>query len=205
MSQVSFRCLKLQGQKEEQVPYQYTGSNSTLNIIILNVQNDDRVLSVIKDRYIHLDKNYDVIIGLRDMYFDGYPDTKVNETENKRIIKNIKKEINKFDNHNKIRFFFMIMEFESWLFNLRTTLEEYIFEEFDDIPNLPTESEKIFRPSNLLKSILGNYKISYQKHFSQTESILSHLKNDDLKNVLNEKRVSSFRLFLRYCSRGLQL
>jgi hypothetical protein len=198
-SKISFRCLKLQGQKEEQVPYKYELDDAKLNIIILNAQNDERVLAVIKDRYNSLDRKYDIIIGLRDMYSKHYPDTKVNEIENQLIKKNIKKQIRKFDTNKKVRFFFMIMEFESWLMNLKKTLEEYVFDKTGEIPLISSEPEKYFRPSQVLKSILSKHGIKYDKHFSETESILSYFQADDIEFVLHQKSYASFQLFLRYC------
>lgn len=201
LSMVSFRCLKLQGQKEEQAPYEYKSNNPSFNIIILNVQNDDRVLSVIKERYKILDNKYDLIIGLRDMYSENYPKTEADQKLNREIKNKIKKQIKTFDTNKKIRFFFMIMEFESWLLSLKKTIEEYVFEKSGEIPIIHSEPEKLFHPSHALKSIFGNYKISYGKHYSEVESILSFFQEDDLMAVLRERNSISFQLFLRYCFR----
>ena len=199
LSLVSFGCLKLQGQKEEQAPYQYRLDNALLNIIILNAQNDDRVLSVIKDRYNYFIIKYDIIIGLRDMYSDSYPDKRVNEKENLKIKRNIKKEINSFDFYGKVRFFFMIMEFESWLMSLRKTVKEYIIDKSGLDPTIPEELENLFRPSNTLKSIFGKNKLKYDKHYDDTQSIFSFFNQDDITLVLKSRDPKSFHLFLRYC------
>ncbi len=201
LSKISFGCLKLQGHKEEQVPYEHKVKDSLLNIIILNAQNDDRVLSMIKDRYKYLNTKYDTIIALRDMYSESYRGTEADQKINNMVKSSIKNQIKTFDLNKKVRFFFMIMEFESWLLSLKTTLEEYIFNQSSQIPTLPLEPEKIYRPSHVLKSILGNYNIPYGKHFGEVESILSHFQEDDLNFILREKNSISFQLFLKYSLR----
>lgn len=198
-SLVSFGCLKLQGQKEEQVPYAYRLDNALLNIIILNAQNDERVLSVIKDRYNYFNNKYDIIIGIRDMYSDSYPDKRVNEKENLKIKRNIKKEINSFDFLGKVRFFFMIMEFEAWLMSLKNTIKDYVLDKSGIEPTIPGELQNLFRPSNTFKSILGKNKIKYDKHYDDTQSIFSFFNQDDLTLVLKSREPKSFHLFLRYC------
>ncbi len=204
LSKVSFGCLKLQGQKEEQVPYEHTIDNSSLKIIILNAQNDERVLSVIKDKYQHFSSKYNLIIGLRDMYSESYPGSEADSRINLKIRKNIKRQIRTFDLNRKVRFFFMIMEFESWLLSLENTLTEFVFGKTGEIPSIHSEPEKLFRPSHVLKSILGKYELTYRKHYSETQSILSCFQDEDLQSVIKGKKSPSFQLFLRYCSRYVQ-
>ena len=115
------------------------------------------------------------------------------------IKRNIKKEINSFDFYGKVRFFFMIMEFESWLMSLRKTVKEYIIDKSGLDPTIPEELENLFRPSNTLKSIFGKNKLKYDKHYDDTQSIFSFFNQDDITLVLKSRDPKSFHLFLRYC------
>lgn len=199
LSKISFRCIRLRGNFEETVPYDYPNSNSSHNFTIINVENDERVLSVIRDRFELFQKKYDFIIGLRDMYSESYPMKYVDQKENNKIKLKIKKYIQDFDRPKKIRFFFMIMEFESWLLSLNISLSNFMENKTGKtIPVTIDNPEFIFRPSTKIKKLFQDNSLYYDKHIKDIEGILHYSSIDEFTKIRKNLSSKSFSLFLRY-------
>lgn len=70
---VSFKCFDLYSRQMIQTAYNYPNDNAEILFLIINVGNDETVLSAIKDRENDLiNKGYEKIIALRDMYSENY-------------------------------------------------------------------------------------------------------------------------------------
>ncbi len=73
---LSFECFELHSGEFQGVPYRDIRPNSTIHFLIVNVANDGKVITAIKEREAALLKRgYDVIIGLRDVYSEAYRKT----------------------------------------------------------------------------------------------------------------------------------
>ncbi len=71
---LSFECLELRSDKLFNVPHKFgSPNNAKVHFMIVNVGNDEKVLSAIAERETRLVKQgYDEIIGIRDMYSREY-------------------------------------------------------------------------------------------------------------------------------------
>ena len=72
-SKISFRCLRLYAGRDIPAKYDYLNPNAEIHFLIVNVGQDEKVLSILKEREANLiRKGFDRIVGLRDMYSEEY-------------------------------------------------------------------------------------------------------------------------------------
>ena len=70
---LSFNCFRLLAKRAHPPPYTFNNPKAEVHYQIINVGNDEKVLSAIKDREAKLfNKGFAKIIGLRDMYSRAY-------------------------------------------------------------------------------------------------------------------------------------
>lgn len=118
--EISINCMELRSNKLKSVKYNYWSPESKLYFLIIDVWNDEKVLSVIKEREKSMIKNwYKKIIRLRDMYSEKYlnktkKDRKIDKSVTNKFIKSAQDEIKLMNNSDKISLHFAIMEIEAW-------------------------------------------------------------------------------------------
>jgi len=207
---ISYKCLKLQANKFSEIPYNYNTNVPTVdfNFLLINVQNDDLVLSAIKAREVNLfNRGYELILGIRDMYCKSYNDKskgKIDDCVSELVKLRVHLETSKMSKPDKIFIHFSIMEFEAWILSMHT-----LFNKIDsalscesirlklglDLKKIDPQNE-FYRPSNELKRILKLCEIDYDKSFSILERIFSRLAINDLDYVLTNNRCSSYIDFI---------
>jgi hypothetical protein len=70
---LSFECFSLIADRLHRAPYRLSPPGAQIHFLLVNVGNDERALSAIAEREDNLvNKGYDKIIGLRDMYSEAY-------------------------------------------------------------------------------------------------------------------------------------
>jgi hypothetical protein len=203
---LSILCISIIGEGERQVPHPYS-DKPNIHFQIVNVGNDERVLSFIRERFNGLrNKGFEVIIGLRDIYSAEYTNRSNNVDDeiikliidgNQVIIDNIQ------DRPRTIRMFYAIMEFEAWLlsmpkilssFNPALTIEK-INEEFGyDLSTIIPQKE-FFHPTNQMKEILNLVNEKYNKSDDLMERLISYLDLDELINIINANKCPSLAIF----------
>lgn len=204
---LSFVCIKLHGDKEESVPYSYRSPNPKVHFLILNVQNDARVLSAIKMKEKNLfKKGYHRIIGLRDMYSKYYRNHSpkvINENLNNEIICATMKTINTMSNPGKIKFYFAIMEVEAWflsMYNLFCKINDMLSTDYlktklkIDLKAIDPQKE-FYKPSDMINEIFSLIGLEYDKSKSDSEKICSKMEVKDFDSATENDRCSTFKDF----------
>ncbi|MDM8559006.1 hypothetical protein [Candidatus Parabeggiatoa sp. HSG14] len=208
-SLLSFECVKFHGGENKYVPYPFGNKQtSKIHFLIVNVENDEKVLIVIKNMEENLIKKggYSKIIGLRDMYSRIYrtkSNGKIDDEISKQFIETYNSEINKMSTPDKISFYFSIMEIESWWLSMFT-----LFKKIDSSLTVDAINEKFgfkldeidperyfFHPANDLKSILESVGKSYDKKRGDVESITTHITLQDIDAGISNNRCGTLRAF----------
>lgn len=204
---LSFECFDLRSDKFFSVPYKVGSVDSAkIHFLIINVGNDEKVLSAIAERETRLVKQgYDKIIGLRDMYSKAY--RKRANTVNQQIIEDFVQAhnttIQRLNNADRIQLFFAIMELEAWflsMYNLFKKLDPaltcvYIEEQMGfNLATVNSEKE-FFHPTNVLASILNLVGMRYDKSSDQMESITTRIDQADIDDAVENGRCNSLARF----------
>ena len=205
---IGFNCYNLLNNNLVDTSYQYGDENSENYYLIVNVGNDNSVLGKIRARMPFLVKNnYNVVIGLRDMFSDQYiKDVKgreINDVVTQMHIDAVKEQIDAIENGAKIRFHFAIMEVEACLLGMHQYLEAldnrltqaYINENIGLDLNQDPETT-IFHPAVELEKIYELVGKKYGKHDSDISTIMSKLTQDDFRNLAMSGKCQSFYSFM---------
>ena len=204
---ISFECWELYGNKTKPVRYRYAAKNAEIHFFILDVGNDERVLSVVKEREeVLFQRGYEKIIALRDMYSEKYRKRspgKIDENVTRAFIENTHKEIAKMSEPARIKIHFAIMELEAWFLGMYNIFERlnsalninYIEENLGF--NLSTIDPQIefFKPADIVDKILQLVSSQYKKSKDDIESICSKIEMADFSNAFENGRCVSFKNF----------
>ena len=127
---ISFKCLRLHANALHDVPFRYCSPNADVYFLLVNVGNDEKVLSAIKEREKDLfRKGYEKIIALRDMYSERYC------RRSSRLISNSVTEmflncwrtiIQTMSEPSKISIHVAIMELEAWFLGMYSIFERIV-------------------------------------------------------------------------------
>ena len=70
---ISFECYSFRENSGHQVPFSHQAANPKFHFMLVNIGSDERVLTIIREREEFLvAREFDQIIGLRDMYCEAY-------------------------------------------------------------------------------------------------------------------------------------
>jgi len=203
---LSYQCIKLIGNKSQEVPYPCSPPNPKCHFQIVNVQGDGRLISYLSERIDTLVEKFDLIIGLRDIFSDEYeilsnvisPDAINNLINNQKLLV-----LKKTDKPHRVKLHYAIMEFEAWILSMPRLFSgihneltvEYIDEHLGFDLNTISPQSEFCHPANQLTNILELVNINYKKSWHDIESILCHLNQDILEQLFNEWKSSSFNSF----------
>jgi len=199
---LSFECFELKADKHLSFPYKQNTPNAKIHFTIINVGNDEKVLSEIRNRSEWYTSRGVEIIGVRDLYSETYK--KLSDRIDQLVIKKFQDStqniINQIVDKEKIHFFFAIMELEAWFLAMYK-----IFERID--PSLTSDNirhqlkynlemdnpeNSYFHPAIQLEEILGLAGKNYDKHRSEVSSIVSHITSEDVYGVIGDGFCNSF-------------
>jgi hypothetical protein len=190
--------------------YAFPNDNATYHFQIINVGNDNAVVTRILHREKYLwNVGFSRIIGLRDMYSKSYRETvnkvgvidfDLNEEFKQSTQEQIAKQAQK---PNQIDFTFAIMEAESWILGFHHCFEkinplltvEYIEK------HLGLNLEKInpettfFHPTKVMEKIYGLANETYKKSKGNIEVIMASLQKEDFESLENSNKCASFGEF----------
>lgn len=204
--QCGILCVKLAADDYERLNHPKQGDiNSTHFYQIVNVNNDNRVISKLKNDLPNLiSSGFEVVIGLKDVFGKAY-ETIVNGSpivDRSKIEKMHRIQLNAINpSGTDCRLHFAIMEYEAWMLGL---IDNYIRSKdrsIDDISkelniDLCSDPEKVYHPFNLVRRIYKACGNDYHKHEDDARSFLSLLAKDDYERLRNSGRCSSFSKFL---------
>ena len=191
----------------KKVPYDYSSPNPQFHFQIIDVGNDNAVLSRIlsREKYIW-SAGYEKIIGLRDMYSKAYREqaSHIDPEVNQKFIEGAHETIKTRSQYpEKIVICFAIMEVEAWFLGMYEIFEhldacltiEFIKERLDiDLETINPETE-FFHPANQMEEIYELAGMSYDKHKGDIEAIASYLTVENYSDLLMSDNCNSFNYF----------
>lgn len=207
---VGINCYNLICDNLQYTPHPY-GDKTTQNYyMIVNVGNDNSVLSKIFARVSGLyKKGFTKIIGLRDVYGDVYKKYN-NGTRNINLeliekFKNVAQyEIDKKKWTQYIKLHFAIMEVEAWFigFNKFEHINATLSNDFIKSKlkyDLENDDPEItyYHPAKVMGDIYGLIGSKYDKHESDVSSLVNCLEKEDYKNLINSFKCSTFTSFVQ--------
>lgn len=213
-SLVQVRCIRLLNTFKGPPCYSFLNKNAKLSFLIADVEGEGNVISAIKERkdnFLSLD--YKKIIGLKDMYSDGYSrisPRKIDDKVTSQFFSRTAKEISKMGS-DRIKFHFAVMELEAWFLAMDGLLEKIdsrLTSEFlkkrlgYDLSRVDPEVY-YFKPSSDFKKILRLADKSYNKSKGVLEGIMGKMTKDDFINLSQAGKVGHYKIFLTEVHSGL--
>lgn len=204
---VGFDCYNLLAKEFCDAEYKYGSEDSENYFMIVNVGNDNSVLSSIIERLKFLrNKGFKLVVGLRDMYSEQYikdarKHTIVDEVS-QRHINSVKDVLRDIEDGTFVDFHFAIMEIEAWFMGIGGYMErldgrltrDFVRHNLDI--NLDDDPENtIFHPAAELSKIYALVGKQYDKHKSEISSIMSLLTKDDFQQLIYSGKCNTFKMF----------
>ena len=206
-SKVSFTCLRLYAGKTVPARFDYPNPHAEKSFLIVNVGQDEKVLSEIKEREEDLiKKGFDRIIGLRDMYSEKYLKRSPSGIDNSvtmAFTNSWNSTIQRMSNPSKIKIYIAIMELEAWflaMYNIFSRINsrlsvDYIEKELGfNLANIDPQTE-FFKPTEEVDRIFQLVGPPYKKSEHDVESICSRIDINDFSNAFENGRCISFKNF----------
>ena len=206
-SVIGFACYNLQNNEFRDAAYQYGSEDSENYFMIVNVGNDNSVLSSIIGRLKFLrNKGFQLVVGLRDMYSSQYiKDARKHEIVDEvsqRHVESVKEVLRDLEGGVFVDFHFAIMEVEAWFMGMDDFMErldgrltrDFVSQNLNI--SLDDDPEKtIFHPAAELGKIYALVGKQYDKHKSDISSIMSLLTNDDYLRLIHSGKCNTFKMF----------
>lgn len=199
-------CLAAAGNLDT-APYDFPNVEAQFHFQIINVGNDEAVVTNLLKREKQMWKNgFQKIIGLRDMYSEAYRkvlkgERQIDPVVNAHFMESHKETIlEKAEQPEKIAFSFAIMETEAWFLGLPKIFEkmnpklasQYIQENLSfNLDEIDPETT-FFHPASILEQILGLIGQTYKKKQGDIEAIVSSLEKEDFQQLLDSEKCNSF-------------
>ncbi len=201
---ISFQCFKLHANQMTPAPFLHPNEHAEIDFLIVNVGNDESVLSAVKEREKELiQPGYGKIIALRDMYSEKYCKRaqSINDAITEDFINGAQQTIRKMDNSDKIKMCFAIMELEAWFLGIYNVFKRlnpaltiaYIEENIGFNLAVIDPQTEFFKPADIVDNILQLVGLRYNKSQHDVESICSKIDINDFSNAFENKRCISFK------------
>ena len=204
---VGFDCYNLLAKEFCDAEYKYGSEDSENYFMIVNVGNDNSVLSSIIGRLKFLrNKGFQLVVGLRDMYSSQYIKDahkhEIVDEVSRQHVESVKKILSDLEDGVFVDFHFAIMEVEAWFMGMDDFMErldgrltrDFVSQNLNI--SLDDDPEKtMFHPAAELGKIYALVGKQYDKHKSDISSIMSLLTNDDFLSLINSGKCSTFKMF----------
>ncbi len=187
--------------------YDFLNSSSQLLFQIINVGNDNAVISKMLKREDCLwSQGFEAIVCLRDMYSKDYRDISmiVDSSVIDRFINGAKDSLSKAKRPKDIDFIFAIMEVEAWFLGHCTLFQsldsrltpKFILEQLKiDLEKIDPESS-IFHPAKVVDDIYQTIGKRYDKHKRDIEKISSVFTIADFETLYSMPKCKTFNEFV---------
>lgn len=208
---ISIECYTLFADNNfHSTEYAFPNENATFHFQIINVGNDNAVVTRILNREQYLwNAGFSRIIGLRDMYSKSYRETatevgKIDFDLNEEFKQNTKEQIaNKATIPSQIDFTFAIMEAESWILGFHNCFEkinpiltvDYIEKHLKFNLAAVNPETTFFHPAKIVEQIYSLANENYNKSKGNIEAVMASLQKEDFENLRNSGKCSSFAEF----------
>lgn len=207
-NEIGFSCYSLHSNQYHDTSYSLGSEDSSNYYIIVNVGNDNSVLSKVIARVGYLrNKGYQMVIGLRDMYSKMYvqdvKNHKINDKVTQDHISDVKGYLKKEKLDDFVDIHFAIMEIEAWFLGMphffeglsesltKDNIESKVGINIDDDPE-----KTYFHPAVVVNKIYRIEGKQYDKHLSEISSIMSHLTKEDFVQLMKSGKCLSFKNFV---------
>lgn len=210
---ISIECYTLfRDDRWNTTDYAYSSANATHYFQIMNVGNDNAVLTRLLNREQYLwNVGFQRIIGLRDMYSKNYRedatqkgiiDAQLNIETIEATYQTLQKRAKQ---PHKIDFCFAIMEGESWILGFHNCFEQihpmltssYIKAKLGfDLETTDPETT-FFHPASIIKKIYELVGENYNKSKGNIEAIMAALQDEDFINLSKSGKCQSFQQFIK--------
>lgn len=208
---IKIKCYALLNDNLSYAPYDYGDENANFFYMIINVGNDNSVLSKIKSRAQGLcNRGFHKILGLRDVYSDIYKEKNNHQrTINQPLIQHFQntcqEQIHIMDCHDKIKFFFAIMEVEAWLLGIKDIFinidscltNEYIKSELNYDLDKNDPENTYYHPAKVIGEIFQLVGKKYDKHEGDVSSLINNLSKEHYNKLINTNRCTTFSQFAK--------
>ena len=194
-SKICFRCFQLYAGRTIPTKFDFPNPNAEISFLIINVGQDEKVLSFIKEREQDLLQNgYEKIIGLRDMYSEEYikrSPNAIDDNISNAFVNGWKLTIQNMSDPTKITLCVAIMELEAWFLAMYHIFErintdlnvEFIEKELGfNLTSIDPQSEFI-KPSEIVDRIFQLVGSQYNKKEHDVEMICSRINAKDISNI----------------------
>ena len=209
-SKMYLECIELKKQKMTEPNFLHKCPNPEIYILVADVHGDEGVISSIRDRGDHFVERtgYDEIIGLRDMYCRAYrrlSPEKIDGRVSREIIGSCYNVIREMRNVSRVQLYFATMEIEAWFLGMYNLFEKVntvlsadnIKNELNiDLKCLDPQKE-FFKPTEIIKDIMGLCRRDYTKKKSEVEAIARRMQVTDFDNAKENNRCGCFGEFCR--------
>jgi len=204
---LKIECFELHSDQFRKTPYPIYHPDPLFHFLIVNVANDARVITAIREREQGLWKQgYEAIIGLRDMYSAAYRTlaSEIDDSVTNKFIQGHEEAIiQTMVKPEKIQVYFAIMEFEAWLlamYSLFAKIDpdltvDFIAEKLDfNLKKISPQTE-FFHPTNVVERIFRLVGKTYAKSRDEMESISNMIDDQDIRHALETGKCDSFASF----------
>lgn len=204
---VSLECHQIIGSQTKGAEYDYSNPDADYHYQIVNVGNDNRVLSWLLDRVEGLKREgFELIVGLRDMYGKYYrkKSSYIDSELNMLIISAAYEEIQERlkGDAAMVSFHFAIMEIEAWMLAMYPSLLKKfpsiteadlktIYDIDDDV------EQTIYHPADTLNKVFNIVGSAYEKHKSDANSIMKYMEKMDFEVLLQSGKSQTFKNFVK--------
>lgn len=207
-SNIDLQCRTLFSDgKLHHAEYDFPNSEAEYHYQIINVGNDNAVLSRILKRETYMwNAGYKKIIGLRDMYGKDYREESsvIDENINEKFVSGAEMTIAKIAKFpDQIKMCFAIMEVEAWFLAMDNLFAEidlrlnndFIKEKLGIDLNEIDPEKKIFHPANVIGNIYGLVNRKYRKKQGDIEAIVNKIDIQRFNELLLSAKCDSFSKF----------
>ena len=206
-SKLSFECFELLRHSLSPQPYSYSSPNPEVHFMIIQVHGDEGVASSIKEREKGLiERGYDVIYGIRDMYSEAYrmrSPCVIDNNLTREFTGSLLAVIQHMNYPQKIKVFWAIMEIEAWFLGMYN-----IFSKIDpkltlaninsslgiDLIHIDPEKE-FYKPAKQICDIFALCGKTYDKKLRDIENITSVMDVTDFNDAMKNNRCACFSDF----------
>lgn len=206
---IRIECFTLLNDNLDSAPYNHGDKDAANFYMIINVGNDNAVLSKIKSRAQGLcNSGFHKILGLRDIYGDKYKEKNnsqktINEELIEHFVRINQEQINAMACHEKIKFFFAVMEVEAWFLGFKDIFtgidsrltNEYIKSQLNYDLDKDDPEKTYYHPAKIIGNIFQLVGKKYDKHESDVSSLIYPLTKDHYNELIESGKCSIFARF----------
>lgn len=208
---VRIECRALLCDVPKDVDYFYSTPDASNHYMIINVGNDNSVLSNMKNRINGLLKSgFDKVVGLRDMYSEAY----LKKNNNRRVVnpelvklfvEASQDEINGMVCAEKARLCWAIMEVEAWFLGMKHLFEsidpvltpDYIKSQLGYDLECADPETTFCHPAKVVGEIMGLVGKQYRKREGEVKSLVSYLTKEHYEELMNSDTCSTFTSYAK--------